>query len=1215
MNLHPRDTFKEQIQKMLIGPGADIFGLDDSEEIIAGYPLKTYYSGILFPERTGIKTDSSPDLLDNGEDSSDDNNNPELAEFSQKEPSKAPKDENATKDSTEANHYFPSNMGLTVCLPTSTPFIKVTFSAGRYEDLKIESSVRKIRIKRHDYEALKNNLHFPFKEELWCEEISEEEVFMSVKLNANVKESEVRNRLTPFSKNKDIDKNETALEKFQLLTFSKPFKRTVLQETIEIQIKNTEKGIPLFKEHKEFISANYFVKVIPHKGKNYVKILLANTKTHRHNEFSFTKEELNRKCLFQCGISIESSDLEPYKSYLAENPFDEEANLIEYQYRNLKSYGIGHSTSVLWDKEAIQPEWIKTTFLPEVDIPSVSNGFRTSEEYLTEIANVKKLSIWSSLSQKETCEKLTKFVEAYQNWITTQQQEANEEAFEYQNLSDGLIQKQIANSDRLLRNIDLLRTNNQVFQCFQLANTAMFIQMVISRDKRFGSVEKEAIDITDGKEVYDNITFFEEYDGLNITYRPFQLAFLLLNLEGIIDPNCKDRNEVVDLIWFPTGGGKTEAYLAVTAFTILWRRLTNPENYEGVSVIMRYTLRLLTAQQFERASRLIVALEFLRSKKAELQLGNTPISIGMWVGMATSPNTIKEAGEKIGNNTNPESDSIKYAVNQLNKLNSNYSLVTAKQKNIFQVSTCPWCGCELITQLPNKFTHAFNIDDKKKKFKITCNNISCHFESQNGLPIDVVDESLYNQPPTLLFATVDKLAMLSHQENAHRFFNSLSEGLPPDLIIQDELHLLNGPLGSIVGLFEVLVERLCSKNGRKPKIIASTATTRNTKEQIESLYGGRDVNIFPPQGISYDDNYFSQVTNKSLRKYIGFMPTGKTMIDTQVQAMLPTLLYARILLHQVRSENNQDLSDYWTIVSYYNSLKQVGKIYNKVGDEILAELRRLHKRFLPKHLLDFNYKGLVNRTTELTSRVESTKIKNVLKDLEKKWGLDEEKKYVKDTVDLVLASNMFSVGIDIGRLNVMVMNGQPKNVAEYIQASSRVARSREGLVVNLLDANLAREKSYFENYVSFHQAYYKFVEPLTVTPFTGITFHKILNGILVGYMRHIKGLNKNEDALKFDGNIEDLIELVEQRIHQSQENLKAMARKILKELADDWNKKVEDKSERNQKLFYKELIQDTSSDDQWALMKSMREVDSTSVIKINTTITTEQQDNGEEDQQ
>jgi Lhr-like helicase len=343
------------------------------------------------------------------------------------------------------------------------------------------------------------------------------------------------------------------------------------------------------------------------------------------------------------------------------------------------------------------------------------------------------------------------------------------------------------------------------------------------------------------------------------------------------------------------------------------------------------------------------------------------------------------------------------------------------------------------------------------------------------------------------------------------------------------------------------------------------------------------------------------------------MPTGKTMIDTQVQAMLPTLLYARTLLHQTKDEKNQELSDYWTIVSYYNSLKQVGKIYNKIGDEVKAELTRLHKRFLPNHL-EFNYKGMVGRTTELTSRVESAKIKNVLKDLEKEWQLDDEKKYVKDTIDLVLASNMFSVGIDIGRLNVMLMNGQPKNIAEYIQASSRVARSREGLVINLLDANLAREKSYFENYLSFHQAYYKFVEPLTVTPFTETTFYKVLNGILVGYVRHIKGLNKSKDAQNFKGDVDEVVEMIEKRIPKGEEKMKEMGIKILKELAEDWHQKVKDKAEVNQQLLYKDLIQDVSVEDQWSLMKSMREVDTNSVIKISANVKTEQQENGEEEQ-
>lgn len=1219
MNLHPRNVFKEQIQKKLIGPGSDVFGLDEREEIIVSYPLKTYYSGILFPERTVDKSEDNPENSGeeiSGEENYNDSEN--TLEIADSPPAKAPKEENAVKDLTEANHYYPSNMGLTVCLPMNITSIDVTFNAATYKDLSGSWTDRKIKINKDDYEALKNNIHFPFKDELWCEEISAEEVFMSISIPTKTKNEEIRKRLNPFKVNKEIDRNIRALGKFELLISAKLSKRIELQNTVVIPIEDGLYDIFL-NEKGESISKCH-VRVIKHGDKNYVKLLMTNSfSKHPKNKFSFTNEVLNQKCLFQSSITVICSELEPYKSYLAENPYDEEANLIEYQYRNLKSYGIGHSTSIIWDIQNNTPQWIKTTSLPEIDTPSVSNGFREGEENLKEIASVKNLSIWSNLSQDETCEKLIQFVSAYQIWIDKQKETAIKETNKYQDLSKNLIEKQQCNANRLLKNIELLKTDKQVFKCFQLTNTAMFIQMVISRDIRFGNTEKDATDIKDGKDIYANIDFFKNHNGKdekgnNVTYRPFQLAFLLLNLEGIINPESNDRTNVVDLIWFPTGGGKTEAYLAVTAFTILWRRLQHPDNYEGVSVIMRYTLRLLTAQQFERASRLIMSLEFLRLHAKELILGEKPISIGMWVGMTSSPNTLKEAQEKIGEGNNPDENSIQGAILKLNRVDSTYSIASAEQKNVFQISACPWCGCKVITQRINltskkeEFAHAFDVN--KGRFKITCINPSCAFHSQHGLPLDVVDESLYNHPPTLLFATVDKFAMLAHQELGHRFFNSLpnDKGLPPDLIIQDELHLLNGPLGSITGLFEILVERLCTKNGNSPKIIASTATTRNTQEQIGNLYGGRNVNIFPPQGITYDDNYFSKITNSSLRKYIGFMPTGKTMIDTQVQAMLPTLLYARTLLYEPEKDT-KDLSDYWTIVSYYNSLKQVGKIYNKIGDEVLSELRRLHNRFASSSH-SFNYQGLVNRTTELTSRVESNKIKNILKDLEKDWKLDNEKKYVKDTVDLVLASNMFSVGIDIGRLNVILMNGQPKNIAEYIQASSRVARSREGIVINLLDANVAREKSYFENYIPFHQAYYKFVEPLTVTPFTEITFHKVLNGILIGYVRHIKGLNKNKDAQEFDGNIDDLIELVRNRI--SENGLKNLAEKILRELADDFYQKVLDKKEVNQHLVYKELIEDVAEESQWALMKSMREVDTNSVIKINSNIKIENQNHEQE---
>lgn len=468
------------------------------------------------------------------------------------------------------------------------------------------------------------------------------------------------------------------------------------------------------------------------------------------------------------------------------------------------------------------------------------------------------------------------------------------------------------------------------------------------------------------------------------------------------------------------------------------------------------------------------------------------------------------------------------------------------------------------------------------------------------MPVQVIDEALYQNPPTLLFGTVDKFAMLAWQEQAYKFFNTDNQKyLQPDLIIQDELHLLNGPLGSIVGIFESVIELLSSKNGVPPKIIASTATTRNTENQVKNLYGNRTVNIFPASGINYNDSFFAKEDKEN----------GKTSIDTQLQ-MLSHLLTARLEIY-ADSDLKDVINNYWTIVSYYNSLKDVGRIYNKVGDEIKTFTENLQLRLSElfgknTEKYSFNYQGILNRTKELTSRIDSKEIKAVLKELEKEFNKEkiiEDKKgrrYLNNIIDLVLATNMFSVGIDISRLNIMLINGMPKNIAEFIQASSRVGRSVNGLVITLFDANRAREKSYFEHFKPFLTAFYKNVEPLSVTPFTENSIKKMLYTIIAAFVRqnYPGELNKNKQAGAFTKDkIEPLIDFIKKRFSANNTAVEYFENEINK-ITDDWTKRIKDNELTEYKDLLKEPKEKTGDSDDWIVMQSMRDVDTNTFIQI-----------------
>ncbi len=1219
-----RDIFQARIKKGLLGPGSDIFvsEKDINEEIIADYPLQRYYTGVLFPEREKVKTfDEKADAELNNETDVEENqaleseaDNPEISpnESGNDNKRKEPNEDDEIKVSQ--NTFFPSNIGLTFCVDKDVKELDVEFCFGLYSQINTDI---KIKISKEDFDEFINHPSFPFKEI-----ISFDDGYMVLKRKLKGKSRQPRTEeFASFDEFKKSDEFKDSPLKYRFHYFEKLLGRTwkrkevVVKKTISVsEIVNPETIFEesLTKSKDNSVRASYTVRTYSF-SKNpeniYVKIQLVNTSDkHPANKFSNANERLNAKSIFQAEIKVSAKELEPYKSYIELNPLDSEAEILNYLYKDKFSYGIGHNCSVNWNKTV---ESIQTTFLPQYDVKDTKNSFSKDDfkdnpnDFLSlnESLDIYSLSHFSDKNQSQIIEQLKSFVDLYGLWIAEQKKKPS---------ANRAIEKTIFkdldyNFKRLKSNINLLQSD-KVFRAFQLANSAMLIQIIISNDNDFSGKEKELND-SNSEINYKDIGYFKNYDFSKLPfnrpkYRPFQLAFLLLNIDSITELNSDSRNKIVDLIWFPTGGGKTEAYLAVAAFTIIYRRLINETGFEGTSVIMRYTLRLLTAQQFERAARLIVALEFLRSHFAS-ELRQSPINIGMWVGMSSTPNSLKEAEEKV-EEINEE----------CNKKNGN-----PESKNVFQISSCPWCGTKLITK--NEFgnwDYGFKIIGRNNnaEFKIKCLNKNCNFH--NELPIQVVDEMLYEAPPTLLFGTVDKFAMLAWKANGHHFFNSLDDDkLPPDLIIQDELHLLTGPLGSITGIFESVIEILCTKDERKPKIISSTATTRNTNEQIKALYGiNRKVNIFPPSGLSYNDSFFAKVSKtESKRRYLGFIPTGKSTIDTQLQ-MIANLFVARLeaykKLVQKGTNDYKTFDKYWTIVSYYNSLKDVGKIHNKVGDEISTFTSTLQNKLYGDSPFDkFNHAYLYNRDEELTSRIDSSKIKQTLKRLEENTFNENSIKtdkngntFLSDIIDLVLATNMISVGIDIDRFNIMLINGQPRNIAEYIQASSRVGRKYKGLVIDLLDANRARDKSHFEHFIPFHQAFYKSVEPVSLTPFTENTLEKMLTSIMITYIRHkVPGMASNNSAQYFQPEMLDGLRTEIRNRFSDNSKILAQFERRLDDLSDDWLEQIENHELKNYEankteigLLVKPAEKSFDKDDLWSVMQSMREIDTNSFIKV-----------------
>ena len=853
-----------------------------------------------------------------------------------------------------------------------------------------------------------------------------------------------------------------------------------------------------------------------------------------------------------------------------------EDGMMNMLYRDVAEFAVGHGIAVHADPSVTDPfhaTLLRTCAVPRFEVAQTTGP--TADD-IPALADVElDMKVLSESDQTEIREKLEPLADAYAVWIQEQDQEARDPDTTLKPFADEAvtaIQRCGRTLRRIKEGIDLIAADAIAFEAFQFMNRAMWLQRIhtiLAQQQRRGQEETvEEVDVPD-----------------NRTWYPFQLAFILLNLPGVTDVHHQERSDasgaVADLLWFPTGGGKTEAYLGVAAYTLALRRLqgiVGDRNGEyGLGVLMRYTLRLLTLQQFQRATTLICACESIRREALENgdpRWGENPFRIGLWVGSRVTPNTTQSSYE---------------AVRQ-----AHGETYQRRSGSPYQLVNCPWCGTDIN---PGRDLEVETFKAGRSRTIQYCGDRlgRCLFSRKQapgeGLPVLVVDEEIYRNPPALLIATVDKFAQMPWKGEVQTLFGQV-EGRcerhgfrspdledtdrhqktrngqypaaktldtpllrPPDLIIQDELHLISGPLGTLVGLYETAVDRLSSwhVDGRlvRPKLIASTATIRNASEQVYALYR-RNVQVFPPQGLSVKDNFFSLQRIPSGenpgRLYLGICATGRRMKAALIRTYASLMAAAQSLY-----EENGDIVDPWmTTVGYFNSIRELGGMRRLLDDDIASRLRRMDRR------------GLANRAIwptsveELTSRKSSIDIPKILDRLEVPFRVKQETRGVASPLDAVLATNMVSVGVDVRRLGMMVVCGQPKTTAEYIQATSRVGRGHPGLVVTVYNWARPRDLSHYERFRYYHETFYKSVEALSVTPFAPRALDRALFGLLVSLVR-LGGLefNANDRAAHIDPThplVEEAIDMIAERAHAvtHRAETKDEVRDYLKRLRDDW---------------------------------------------------------------
>jgi Helicase conserved C-terminal domain len=873
--------------------------------------------------------------------------------------------------------------------------------------------------------------------------------------------------------------------------------------------------------------------------------------------------------------------------------------IADLHYRDVCEYAVGVNTSADWktDPDGVVRE-AATDYLPTAEVERVE----PNEDIANVVFGMEALADLAQTGPDELRRALAGLPAAYDGWIAAQSGEVAKIAgAPRQTTAQRLVDAARAASRRITDGIALLANDPFARLAFRAMNEAV----ARANRQRSAGYGGDPASQTVPK------------------WRPFQLAFILLNLAGLHDPLHPDR-ETVDLLFFPTGGGKTEAYLGLAAWTIAHRRITNGGKLgAGVAVLMRYTLRLLTLDQLTRAAGVICALELMRSEPAWREgernvLGDWPIEIGLWVGAAATPNRLGGRG-----NTGPDT-----AVGRIRRFKRDGREAPAP------IKACPWCG-EPFTRDSFRCTPS---DVAPQNMEIGCANSRCPFGTGKPLPVLTVDEAIYRRLPAFLIATVDKFAGLPFLDKVGAFFDHVDREddqgfygaaepgvgrklfggarlLPPALIIQDELHLISGPLGTVAALYEVALDRLASRRRNdhtiRPKIVASTATVRRADAQIRALFDRSRTAIFPPPGPDRRDSFFAitvAAAKSPGRLYVGLAAPGKG----------PKLLFLRALTTLLAAGAKDmllgDVADpYLTALCYFNALRELGGARRIVEDEVRAKLADYGTRRRRLNPQDQPFENRMLRDVlEITSRESTDKVAAAKDALARS-------SFAPNGVDVALATNMISVGLDISRLGLMVVQGQPKAAAEYIQATSRVGRlaDKPGLVLVLLNVHKARDRLHYEGFRQFHASFYRTVEATSVTPWAARAIDRALAPAVVALARHIEPLLTAERAASKVGDYSYLKQAIADEVVRRAQSMNAVGglaalRQQVEQLIDIWTALAADAAENGGRLYYgypvgEALVRDPLSPllkasgpdyERFKASRSMRDVEHVSSVEI-----------------